>query len=137
MPTIDGQYTTNYRNTLILPAADCPAPAAQVPPKPDGVAGLQYAALAKEPYGMTSDDLISSITAHRKGVPNDAAFRTGLFSRGQPCLRASPLAKTHGWAFHHDADARVRLVDPGTETFRALLADDAVAKTPAMRNRRA
>ena len=137
MALIDGRHTTNYTDTLILPAADCRAPAATVPAKPDSIAGLQYDLLTTAPYALTSDDLLCAVTARRKGVRDDATLRAALFSKGQPCLRASPLAKTHGWAFHHDAEGRVALVDPDSARGRDLAADPATAKVAAMRNARA
>jgi len=74
---------------------------------------MQYDMLADAAYTMTSDDLIVAVLATRKGLGIDdwAAFRADYFSKGQPCLRVSPLVKTMGWAIHHDSDSKVALVD--------------------------
>lgn len=129
------KHSTNYTNTLILPSQDCKA-IAKMPAKPGSVAGLQYEMLGRTP--LTSDDLLVAVTAARREIPKDEhdALRADLFSRGQPCLRASPLVKTHGWAVHHDADAKVTLIDPTSEQFAELMADDSVTKVNGMKSRR-
>jgi hypothetical protein len=135
----DGAHTTNYNNTLILPASDCKATISEVPTKPGTIADLQYQMLTAAPYGMTSDDLLVAVTGARRDVPQDEHddLRAELFSKGQPCLRASPLVKTHGWAIHHDAHARVALVAQNDPRFSALSQDVATAKVEGMRNKRA
>ena len=130
-------HSTNYFNTLICPAEDCKS-IAKVPTKPGSVAALQYDTLARQPYSLTSDDLLSMVAATRKGVDNAglAAFREAFFSKGQPCLRASPLTKTHGWAVHADDDSRIALISPQNPEFEDLMRDDRVKKVYAMRNKR-
>ena len=130
-------HSTNYRNTLITPAEDCLA-TAKVPDRPGTVAALQYACLADEPYSFTSDDVLSGVAADRAGVDDDsfAAFRSAYLSKGQPCFRASPLTKTHGWAVHADEEARVALIDPKSPRFAELVADTGTTKVAAMRNKR-
>ena len=131
-------HTTNYRNTLILPSEDCKAQN-KVPTKPESVAGHQFSTLDDQPYGLTSDDLLVDMTAKRRGVPKDEHhdLRAEIFSKGQPCLRASPLVKTHGWAVHHDDKAGVAVVAIGSDEYTALMADDNVTKLRGMRNKRA
>lgn len=129
-------HTTNATNTLIRPAPDCTAQA-KVPAKPDSIAGQQYALLAADPYTRTADDILSAVAALRADQPHDAAFRAQFHAKGQPCFRASPLTKTHGWAVHHDAQSRVALIDPTSDTFARLDSDPTVTKHDAMRNRRA
>ncbi len=132
-------HTTNYRSTLILPSPDSTASTATPPPKPGTVAAMQHERLAEAPYGLTSDDLIFGIHADRAEVDaagRDAA-RADYFSKGQPCLRSSPLVRSYGWALHHDAEGRVALVDPADSTFAALTADPDVTKVYGMRSKRA
>lgn len=133
------RHSTNYINALILPAPDCPAATAGIPAKPGSIAALQYHYIRDAPYVHTSDDVISAVQAARKNIPEDEIddFRTVYFSKGQPCMRASPLTKTLGWAIHHDANARVALVDPASGRFAELVADPAIKTYPAMRNKRA
>ena len=129
------KHSTNYTNALILPSEDCKA-VAKVPTKQGSVAALQYDLLSGG--GMTSDDLLVAVTAIRRDVPQDEedALRDEIFSKGQPCLRASPLVKTHGWAAYHDADAQVSLVDPTSEHFATLMQDSKIAKVKGMKSRR-
>lgn len=131
-------HTTNYSNVLIEPAEDCKN-VAKVPGKEGSVAAMQYELIADHPYERTSDDVISRVAARRKNVaPSDhAAFVAEFFSKGQPCFRASPLTKTHGWAIHSDQHGRVALLDPTGAQFAKLAKDPNVSLVKAMRNKRA
>ena len=131
-------HSTNYFNTLICPAEDCIA-TAKIPEKPGSVAEMQYAILIGNPYKFTSDDILCAVAAKRKnvGTADMTAFRQTFFSKGQPCFRASPLTKTHGWAIHADANGHVALLAPTDDSFIALQQDDAVKKVNAMRSKRA
>lgn len=130
-------HTTNYTDALILPSADCGA-VGRVPDKAGTIAALQYELLTATPYQLTSDDLLLEVTARRGNVAANAraALRQALFSKGQPCLRASPLVKTYGWAIHHDAQSRVAVVSPDDPGFAALMSDPTVDKVAGMRSRR-
>lgn len=132
-------HTTNYRETLILPSPDCSSTTATLPGKPGTIAALQHERLAAAPYALTSDELLFGIHADRQGVEDDEReeARDAFFSKGQACLRASPLVKTLGWALHHDAEARVALVDPASETFSMLEGRDDVTKLSGMRSKKA
>ena len=112
---------------------------AKVPEKAGSVAALQYEMLAGKPYGLTSDDILSAVAAKRKGIaPEDVTnFRQDYFSKGQPCFRASPLTKTHGWAVHSDKNGFVALLAPDGAEFAQLQQDDGVKKINAMRSKRA
>ena len=131
-------HTTNYRDTLILPSPDCAAASATVPAKPDSVAALQHARLASNPYRLTSDDVVFGVHADRKSIAEDdrGAARMEFFSKGQPCLRASPLVKTFGWALHHDGEGRVSLIDPASAQFADLKDRADITKLHGMRSKR-
>ncbi|WP_217181138.1 DUF6157 family protein [Streptomyces sp. AC495_CC817] len=133
-------HTTNYVATFIEVAEDCPVEHASEPPateKPT-IAALHYRLIAEQPYARTSDDVIFETHALRTGVPlDDAEAREAFFSKGQPCLRSSPLGKRYGWGIHHDAEGRVALVPRESEEYALLAADPALAHTRAMRSRRA
>ena len=128
--------STNYYNTLITPSDDSKAEHAIVPERPGTVATLQYELLAGAPYGMTSDDLIWRVHVLRGGAADTAEARASFFSRGQPCLRASPMVRSYGWGVHHDAEGRVALVARESPDFTRLLADPGIAKRPGMRSAR-
>ncbi len=133
-------HTTNYLATFIEVAEDCPIAHAEEPPAGDAptIAALHYRLIAEQPYARTSDDVIFQTWALRQGVaPDDAAARERFFSRGQPCLRASPLGKRYGWGTHHDAEGRVAIVRSDSEEYARLAADPDLAHTRAMRTKRA
>ena len=133
-------HTTIYVSTFIEVAEDCPIDHAEEPPagaKPT-IAALHYRLIAEQPYARTSDDVIFTTHALRNGIdPDDEAARAEYFSKGQPCLRSSPLGKRYGWGIAHDAEGRVALVPRESEDYALRAADPAIAHTKAMRSRRA
>lgn len=131
-------HSTNYSNTLICPAEDCVA-VSKIPEKAGSVAALQYELLNEKPYGLTSDDVLSTVAAKRKGIASEdlTSFRQEYFSKGQPCFRASPLTKTHGWAVHSVKNGFVALLSPDGAEFAELQEDENVKKIDAMRSKRA
>ncbi|WP_377512921.1 DUF6157 family protein [Octadecabacter sp. R77987] len=130
-------HTTNYQNTFIEPSEDCTAKG-RVPDKAGTVAALQFQMLNDAPYALTSDDLLVAVTAMRRDIPKDEheALHAELFSKGQPCLRASALVKTYGWAVHHDGQGRVALVAPDSPVYQPFLDDPTVTKVKGMRSTR-
>ncbi|WP_300266647.1 DUF6157 family protein [Microbacterium sp.] len=134
------EHTANYQGTFIEVSEDCPIDHGAEPPIAENlsIAALHYRLIAERPYGRTSDDVIFETHALRKGIdPGDAAARAEFFSKGQPCLRSSPLGKRYGWGTHHDAEGRVALVPRDSEQYAALAADPTLAHTRAMRSSRA
>ncbi|RQO30783.1 hypothetical protein DBR32_08655 [Taibaiella sp. KBW10] len=136
------QYTTNYSNTFIEVAEDCPAIQGEVPPQKGdklSVANIQYEMIQAHPYHYTSDEVIFQCHAVKNDLADSertAAFAQ-YFSRGQACLRTSPLAKRYGFGIHHDAAGKVALYGRETETYHQFCADEQVKKVKAMRAKRA
>lgn len=134
-------HTTNYHNTFIEIADDSPTATAEIPPERASgptVARLQFEMLADHPYRYTSDDLIFTVHADRKSIPESdrETERERFFSKGQACLRSSPLAKRYGWGIHHDDQGRVALVPAGSEEYERLVGDPSVTRLKAMRSKR-
>lgn len=132
-------HTTDYTDTLILPAPHTKAQTATAPPAGKGsIAELQYERLSAGDYVWTSDDLIFDAHCQRKGIAeaDRPAARAQFFSKGQPCLRTSPLAKTYGWALHFDSAGRIALLPMGSERVAELEADPAVTVRAAMKSSR-
>lgn len=134
--------TTNYSDTFIRVAEDCPVSEAEAPrpgPKGPTIASLQYELISERPYELTSDDVLFEVHAARQAIPaaERAEAREAFFAKSQACLRSSPLGKRYGWGVHHDADGRVALVAVESERYGSLAADPAIAQTRAMRSRRA
>ena len=133
--------STNYFNTFIEIAEDCPVQAGEVPPlKGDKktVANLQYEMLVENPYKFTSDDVLFSVFAQRKEIPENEIEeqRQIYFSKGQPCFRSSPLTKRYGWGIHSDEEGKIAMYGSETEAYRKYVADESVKKTKAMRSKR-
>lgn len=131
-------HTTDYISTFIEVAEDCPAEAAQEPPSATPtIAALHYQLIAERPFSRTSDDVIFETYARRNGIdPDDRRAREEFFSRGQACLRSSPLGKRYGWGILSDEQGRVALVPRESDEYARLAADPGIAHTRAMRSRR-
>ena len=94
-------HTTNYQNTFISIADDCPEIAGKTPPpksREPSIATLQFEMLKNASYAHTSDDVLFAVHAVRTGVAEEKLDeeRTKFSSKGQSCFRASPLAKRWG-----------------------------------------
>ncbi|MET2983963.1 DUF6157 family protein [Aureibaculum conchae] len=107
-------HTTNYTNTFIEIAEDCPNDKGEMPPlkgNKKSVANLQFEMLYGNPYKYTSDDVLFGVFAIRKefvkGEMDDQ--RVHYFSKGQPCFRASPLTKRYGWGIHSNQDGKIAM----------------------------
>jgi hypothetical protein len=133
-------HSTNYTHTFIAVADDCTAATGTAPPEKQGptVARLQFDLIRNNPYRYTSDDLLFAVYAARNRIePQElAARRAEFFSKGQPCLRASPLGKTYGWGIHADGEAKVAIYPLGSEEYKQLKADSALKQLKAMKSAR-
>lgn len=135
-------HTTNYVNTFIRVAEDCPATEAESPLPRGGkptVASLQFELITARPYELTSDDVLFEVHAERQGLsaPDRDEARVQFFAKPQACLRASPLGKRYGWGIHSDADGHVAVFAIGTDEYDALVADESITQLRAMRSKRA
>lgn len=112
-------HTTNYQDTFIEIADDCPVISGEIPPTKENaktIANIQYDIVSKNPYKFTSDDVFFQVYAERNHLTDNElkAARDQFFSKGQPCFRTSPLTKRYGWGIHSDKDGKVALY--GSET---------------------
>lgn len=131
--------TTNYYNTFIEVAEDCPVGAAEIPPirgDRKTIARMQYEMISSHPYEYTSDDIIFRIHAERKRIPLSAREREKFFSKGRACLRSSPLGKRYGWGIHHNEEGKIALFAVESDTYQKLAADGTLEHVAAMRSRR-
>lgn len=134
-------HTTNYKNTLIAIADDCPAKAGEMPPvKGDKktVANLQFDMVYDNPYKYTSDDVLFAVYAERNGVKKSelAEARKEFFSKGQPCFRASPLTKRYGWGVHANEDEKIALYACESPEYKKLAGDKKLQVVKAMKSSR-
>jgi len=134
--------TTNYFNTFITVAEDCPLKQAEIPQSRNGeptIASLQFELIERHPYRYTSDDVLFTVYARRNQIPASemAEAREVFFSKGQACLRASPLPKRYGWGIHSNAAGQVALVPMGSADYKRMLKDESLQQVKAMRSKRA
>lgn len=138
--TIMKIHTTNYTNTFICVAEDCKKTESEIPPlkldKPKSIARMQFEMITENPFQFTSDDIIFQIHCERKGINQTDEERDSFFSKGQPCFRSSPLAKTYGWGIHYDEQSRVGLVAINDEKYASLSNSSELAIVKAMRSSR-
>ena len=134
-------HTTNYYNSFIEVAEDCPAEQAIVPPvrgEKKSIANLQFDMLINHPYEFTSDEIFFKIYALRKEIPQSelAEAHQAFFSKGQPCFRASPLPKRYGWGVHSNAEGKVAIYGIDSAEYQQFLQDGSIEKAKAMRSSR-
>jgi hypothetical protein len=135
------EHTTNYEQAFIVIADDSAAERGTMPPaKQDNpsIAARTWRMIAGHPYEYTSDDVIFTVWADRRGIPESErpAARAEFFSKGQACLRASDLGKKYGWGIHHDERGRVAIYGVESPEYAAFVDDPAVKKVKAMRSSR-
>ena len=133
-------HTTNYTNTFICVAEDCKKTASEIPPlkidKPKSIARMQFEMIIDNPYHFTSDDIIFQIHCERKSITATDVERESFFSKGQPCFRSSPLAKSYGWGIHFDEQSKVGLVAMDDKNYEKLTESQELEIVKAMRSSR-
>jgi hypothetical protein len=135
-------HTTNYTNTLIEIAEDSPVSKAVIPvvknEKKKKIANYQFEKLSKKPLKYTSDELLFEIFVERNDIsPSEIEEeKQKFFSKGQPCLRTSPLAKKNGYGIFHNEDSKVQLIPAESDDYQKLLADDSVKKVKALKSKK-
>lgn len=134
-------HTTNYNNAFIAVAEDCPTNVGEVPPlrgDKKSIANWQYDLISENPYQFTSDDVIFQVFAIRNDLAEaeleDA--RKQFFSKGQACLRSSPLTKRYGWGVHSDEEGRVAIYGMETEAYEEYVNAAGLEVVKAMRSKR-
>lgn len=134
-------HTTNYYDTLVEIAEDCPATEGTVPPQKGdkkSIANYQYEMLIDAPYQFTSDDVFFSVYAVRRDISeiDKPPARKEFFAKGQPCFRASPLTKRYGWGVHSNGEGKVAIYGVDSEEYRRFLREADIKKVKAMKSKR-
>lgn len=134
-------HTTNYVNTFIEVAEDCPAARGEVPPlseKAKSIARLQYEILSKNPYKFTSDDVLFQVFSERNDLMASEfqKARQAFFSKGQPCFRSSPLTKRYGWGVHNNEDGKIALYGIESQKYANFINDKKLLCVKAMRSKK-
>ena len=123
--------STNYVDTFIEVAEDCPVTVAEIPPtkEPRTAAQIEYEMLIDKPYKYTSDDVLYESNGHRRGLS-----REEFFAKPQPCFRASALGKKYGWGVHCDKDSKIGIYGLESEEYKRLASDGRIKHRKAMRS---
>lgn len=133
-------HSTNYTDAFIEIADDCKTEVGVIPPEKQEktVARMQFELLNEHPYQYTSDEVIFAIYATKNWIEQAEAEgkRAEFFSKGQPCLRSSPLGKTYGWGIHFDSDAKVAIYARESAEYARLQQDNSLKHFKAMRSAR-
>ena len=132
-------HTTNYQDTFIVIADDCPVANGEIPPtKGDNktVANLQFEMAINNPYKYTSDDILFQVFAHRNDLTKSEykEKREVFFSKGQPCFRASPLTKRYGWGVHNNKEGKVAIFGAESLAYKNLSEDKTLKIVKAMKS---
>ncbi|MEO5984887.1 MAG: DUF6157 family protein [Ferruginibacter sp.] len=132
-------HSTNYENTFIEIADDCPVEFGEIPPaKGDTktVANIQFDLLSKNPYKFTSDDILFEVFAKRNDLTKSElkSAREEYFSKGQACFRASPLTKRYGWGIHNDKNGKIALIGCETPEYKKLSRDKRLKIVKALKS---
>lgn len=134
-------HTTNYENTFIEVAEDCPVTNGEIPPlkgENKTIANIEFEMISKNPYKYSSDDVLFQVFAEKNDLTKSdyKNAREAFFSKGQACLRASPLTKRYGWGIHHDENGKIALYGMETSQYEKYLKDKNIKVVKAMRSSR-
>ncbi len=133
--------TTNYYNTFIEVAEDCPVKIAEIPPQKGNdktAANIQFEMINNSPYKYSSDDILFTVNAIKNKISdtNIENEREKFFSKGQPCFRSSPLTKRYGWGVHSNAEGKIAIYAVETDEYKKLSNDKNLKGLKAMRSKR-
>lgn len=133
--------TTNYFNTFIAIADDCLAKGGEIPPaKGDNktIANIQFDLIKDNPYQYTSDDILLQVYIQRNDINEELyeSTKEQLFSKGQACLRSSPLPKRYGWGLHFNENGKIALYGSETGEYRNFINDKNLTILKAMRSKK-
>ena len=94
--------------------------------------------LVEHPYVYTSDEVLFTVFANRKGIEEGEweEAREQYFSKGQPCFRASPLTKRYGWGIHSNEEGKIAMYGADSAEYQKFVGDNSLKKVKAMRSKR-
>ncbi len=131
----------DIRNTFITIADDSGMAMGRVPPLKEGapsLARLHYDVLAEHPYEYDLDSFNFEVFCRRNhiSVEERDAHRAAFFSKSHPCMRASPLTKTHGFGAHYNGAGKIAIYPVDSKAYGKLMNDTANKVEMAMRSKR-
>lgn len=128
-------------NTFIVVADDSPARMGMIPAeKPNGrtLARLHYDLLSEHPYEYDLDSFNFEIFCQKNHIPDERrdSYREAFFSKGHPCMRASPLTKTYGFGAHYNNAGKIAIYPVDSRAYQKLSNDPENRVEMAMRSKR-
>ena len=131
-------HTTNYFDTFIEIAEDCPVSKGDIPPvklESKTVANIQFEKIINNPYKFTSDDILFEVFAEKNDLTKSeyTKAREQFFSKGQPCFRASPLTKRYGWGVHYDTEGKMAIYGADSPEYEKFSKDKTLKVLKAMK----
>lgn len=134
-------HTTNYHNTFIAVAEDTTTKAGTLPPdngKKKTIANLQFEMIHQNPYGYTSDEVLFQCFATKHEITEEGweQAQTLFFSKGQACMRCSPLTKTYGWGLHCNEEGKIALYGVESIEYKEFIKNEGLKVIKAMRSKR-
>ncbi|TXF79319.1 DUF6157 family protein [Chryseobacterium sp.] len=133
-------HTTNYKDTFIEIAEDCPVSESEIPPMKRNrtLAEIQYDMISKNPYRFSSDDVMFECYVQKNDITETekTEARKQFFSKGQACFRSSALGKRYGFGVHSNSDGKVALYPVESEEYQKFVEDPEVKKVKAMRTKK-
>ncbi|MBC7383795.1 MAG: hypothetical protein H7296_12520 [Bacteroidia bacterium] len=131
-------HTTNYIDTFIEIAIDCPTTIGEIPPlkgEKKTAANIQFEMLYKNPYKYTSDDILFQVFADKNEIIKSGYMKARelFFSKGQPCFRASPLTKRYGWGVHNSREGKMAIYGAESAAYKQFLKDSTLKVVKAMK----
>jgi hypothetical protein len=132
--------STNYFNVFIEVAEDCPVTVAEIPPQKGEktAAVITFEMVKNNPYRYTSDEVLFHIFALKNGIAEKdmETEKERFFSKGQPCLRSSPLGKRYGWGVHANSEGKIAIYAVESDEYENLSADKRLKNLKAMRSKK-
>jgi len=129
-------------NRFVRIADDSAARQGIVPKHRDGaepsLARLHYELLINHPYEYSHDSFNFEIWCQKNHIDeaDRDSHRADFFSKAHPCMRASPLTKTHGWGAHYNSAGKIAIYPVDSVAYHKLLNDPENEVTMAMRSMR-
>lgn len=99
---------------------------------------MHYEIIANNPYQFTSDDVFFQVYVIKNDLTESeySEARKVFFSKGQPCMRTSPLTKTYGFGIHHNEEGKIALYGMETTEYHDFITDPKIKKVKAMKSRK-
>ena len=128
-------------DTFITIADDSGASMSRIPERKgdkSSVARVHYEILAEHPYEFDINAFNFEVFCRRNGIAHEdrAAHRDAFFSKSHPCMRTSPLTKTHGFGAHYNGAGKIAIYPVDSKAYSKLASDPANQVEMAMRSKR-